>query len=503
MLFRTPFTSPSSVAPSFRSSSPSPSSRPTLAGAALFALLGLGIAAPIFVAPGCASPNGLVASRNAKGVELYATGDYDRAIAVFQEALAENPENAETLYNLGAAYQRKALATGDYNLLTQAENAYWAALERDAAPETIVCCYRGLATSASTRGDASGALQTLEDWRDRNPDSIEPKLEIAYLLEALERDDDAYAVLEEVAAAAPNDYRAFYKMGVLQERAGNVEEALDKTTIAGRLNPTDAALAKKATELRAALEQNAAKATETADEVANLESETTLVAPTAATDDAAEPEIDAPTLPAPTFFDDATQTDDAGTGAGDSTTNAPQTLGADEVVLFARPDVDETLAQNGKTSNPSPAVAAAPRRQIVDEGNVKWIAPTAAASQVAANPADATAKNVKTGTNAASRLSDGSGDATAVVQNAQNTWNTQNARNTQTAQSRNDAQAPKDAQEKETAQVAQNTPTAPTPQTPTVAKVAQAPDAPRSQRRAKKRTELNGEPPTLRAGSFF
>ena len=487
MLFRTPFSFPPSVAPSFRSPS-SPSARPTFAQAALFALLGLGIVAPTFVATGCASPSGLVASRNARGVELYATGDYDRAIAVFQETLAENPENAETLYNLGAAYQRKALATGDYNLLTQAENAYWAALERDAAPETIVCCYRGLATSASTRGDAAGALQTLEDWRDRNPDSIEPKLEIAYLLEAQERDDEAYAVLEEVAAAAPNDYRAFYKMGVLQERAGNVQEALDKTMIAGRLNPTDAALAKKATELRAALEQNAAKATETADEIADLETEPTLVAPTAATGDAADAEIDAPTLPSPTFFDDATQTDDADADVSDdATTNAPQTLGADEVVLFARPDVDETLAANStQTKNASTAVAAAPsRRQIVDEGNVKWIAPTAAATEIAAQSADATAKNGKTGANAASRLSDGSGDATAVAQNGQN------------AQNKEAAQDEETARDKEATQVAQNAQKA---QPPKVAKVAQATPTPK---RAKKRAELNAEPPTLRAGSFF
>ena len=498
MLFRSPFSFPPSVAPSFRSpspSSPSTSSRPTLAQAALFALLGLGVVAPTLVAPGCASPSGLVASRNAQGVELYANGDYDRAIAVFQDALAENPENAETLYNLGAAYQRKALATGDYALLTQAENAYWAALERDAAPETIVCCYRGLATSATTRGDAALALQTLEDWRDRNPESIEPKLEIAYLLEAQERDDDAYALLEEVAAAAPNDYRAFYKMGVLQERAGNVQEALEKTTIAGRLNPTDAALAQKATELRAALEQNAAKATETADEVANLESETTLVAPTAATDD----EIDAPTLPSPTFFDDATQTDDAGTGVDDdSTTNAPQTLGADEVVLFARPDVDETLAANStQTKNASTAVAAAPpRRKIVDDGNVKWIAPTAAASEVAADSsaasdsAVATVKNVKAGSNAASRLSDGSGDATAVAQSEQKAQNTQNTQNL------------KETQSKEATQVAQNTQNAPATQTRPVAKVAQTTPTP-TPKRVPKRTELNAEPPTLRAGSFF
>ncbi len=486
MLFRTPLSFPPSAAPSFRSPSSSPSSRPTLAGAAFAALLGLGIVAPTFFATGCASPSGLVASRNARGVELYATGDYDRAIAVFQETLAENPENAETLYNLGAAYQRKALATGDYALLTQAENAYWAALERDAAPETIVCCYRGLATSASTRGDAATALQTLEDWRDRNPESIEPKLEIAYFLEAQERDDEAYAVLEEVAAAAPNDYRAFYKMGVLQERAGNVQEALDKTTIAGRLNPTDAALAKKATELRAALEQNAEQATETADEIADLESETTLIAPTAATDDAAELEIDAPTLPSPTFFDDATQTDDAATDASnDSTTNAPQTLGADEVVLFARPDVDGTLAANQAEAK-STAVAVAPtRRKIVDEGNVKWIAPTAAASEVAANSADATAqtgKDVKTGSNAASRLSDGSGDANAVAQNK---------RDAQISEEKETAQAP---------QVARATPT------PTVAKVAQttpSANAASTPKRAGKRTELNAEPPTLRAGSFF
>ena len=474
MLFRTPLSSPPSVAPSFRSPS---SSRPTLAGAALFALLGLGIAAPTFVATGCSSPNGLVASRNARGVELYATGDYDRAIAVFQETLAENPENAETLYNLGAAYQRKALATGDYALLTQAENAYWAALERDAAPETIVCCYRGLATSASTRGDAATALQTLEDWRDRNPDSIEPKLEIAYLLEAQEKDDEAYAVLEEVAAAAPNDYRAFYKMGVLLERAGNVQEALDKTTIAGRLNPTDAALAQKATELRAALEQNAEKATKTADEIADLESETTLVAPTAAD---VEIENDATT---PIFLDEATPTDDA---SDDSTTNAPQTLGADEVVLFARPDVAGTLAANKtETASTSGTVAAATRRKIVDEGNVKWIAPTAAASEVAVDSADATVNNAKTGANAASRLADGSGDATAVAQNKQTEQKAQAGEETETAQA---------------AQVAQTT------QTPKVAQVAQLPPtaaATPTQKRVKKRTELNAEPPTLRAGSFF
>ncbi|MBQ5790862.1 MAG: hypothetical protein IIW01_11275, partial [Thermoguttaceae bacterium] len=158
-----------------------------------------------------------------------------------------------------------------------------------------------------------------------------------------------------------------------------------------------------------------------------------------------------------------------------STTNATQTLGADEVVLFARPDVDGTLAANPKES--ASTVAAAPRRKIIDEGNVKWIAPTAAESAAVAS-----APTTKTGSNAASRLSDGSGDSSAVAQSkevAKETQKTQDAKETQTAQA---TQAPK------VAKVAQATPSANAAQPP---------------RRASKRVELNAEPPTLRAGSFF
>ena len=189
------------------------------------------------LAAGCAASTSSATAHNAAGVESFSAGRYDDAIAYFQESLEDNPSNAEAYYNLASAYQRKAAETGDTVLLGQAEDAYWTALENNPNSETIVCCYRGLATSAMARGDGNAALQTLEAWRDRNPDSIEPKLEIAYLLEAQQKDSEAYDVLKQVAAEAPNGYRAFYKMGVLAERAGDLTDAMENAETAHKLNP--------------------------------------------------------------------------------------------------------------------------------------------------------------------------------------------------------------------------------------------------------------------------
>lgn len=404
---------------------------------------------------GCASTGASAAARNARGVNLYAAGDYDGAIAVFQEAIETNPSSAEAFYNLGAAYQRKGNATGNINLLIQAENAYWAALERDAAPETIVCCYRGIATSATTRGDADGALQTLQDWSDRNPDSIEPKLEIAYFLEAQDRDDDAYAILQDVAEKAPNDYRAFYKMGVLQERAGNVEEALNQTTIAGKLKPTDQTVAKRTAELRAQLASaRRGGSLETADAVPG---ETKLVSSTSAqaveTLDAEsldfsansdENEMKTPTVP------EAPELPASLDSSGAANESATQTLDADEIVLFAAPQI------SGATANAN--VGKGGDSDSSSSGSARWIA---------SNGEKAAELNADAGT-----LPDGTGgsggDVVFVAQNAE-----------QTASSKGTQAAP----------LASASATAPPTKSP-----------PRPRR---KRADVGSGPPSTRAGAIF
>ncbi len=231
-------------------------------GAALIALA----SAAVVSGAGCASSGTSASARNAQGVQSFTAGRYDDAIAYFQESLNENPESAETYYNLASAYQRKAAATGDTTYLAQAEDSYWTALEHNPKPETIVCCYRGLATSAEARGDSEGALRTLEAWRDRNPTSIEPQLEIAYLLEAQQKDAEAYDVLKQVASAAPNDYRAFYKLGTLSERAGDLADAREQIETARKLNPTDALVARRASSVEAQIAAQAQKETPSASE---------------------------------------------------------------------------------------------------------------------------------------------------------------------------------------------------------------------------------------------
>ena len=97
----------------------------------------IALAAITLVTSGCATSN-TAAAHNAQGVERFTSGQYDDAIALFQASLEENPDSAETYYNLGSAYQRKAAQTGDLKLLDQAEDAYWTALDLNPAPETIV-----------------------------------------------------------------------------------------------------------------------------------------------------------------------------------------------------------------------------------------------------------------------------------------------------------------------------------------------------------------------------
>ena len=329
---------------------------------------------------GCVSPGVNAATSNAQGVDLYVAGDYDGAIESFQNSLEENPNSAETYYNLGSAYQRKATATGDYNFLTKAEDAYWKALESNPADETIVCCYRGIATSATARGDSTSAMATLEEWRDRNPDSIEPKLEIAYLLEAQGRDDDAYEALRQVAQVAPNDYRAYYKMGVLSERAGDLNDATEQTKLAAKLTPENNDVAQRAKALesqylaqrRANLQEQSAVASKDQNDASNEQTQnvaygagiqpdqTTVVAPTAAQAEELEP----PEIVLPN--EDAAPTPQTnGAGTNDPTSASNERLGFGEVSSFSSVAVSKS-----------------------DDSDVKWITNSASESKIAQTSAE-------------------------------------------------------------------------------------------------------------------
>ncbi len=338
-------------------------------------------------APGCASSSRTAASNNARGVEYFTAGDYDNAIARFQDSLEENPDSAETYYNLGSALQRKANETGDLNLLAKAEDAYWTALQMNPAPETIVCCYRGIATSETARGDSASAMQTLEEWRDRNPDSIEPRLEIAYLLEAQERDDDAYDALKEIAEMAPNDYRAYYKMGVLSERAGDLDDAVEQTKVAAQLT-SNSEITQRARSLEAqfAAKRRNREKEESGGESTSTESalaigvppgaQTTRVQSTSAqTESETVPELVLPPEETPQPVE--TPIPEA------RPISSSQQLGFGEVVVLSRSTPTDQLAQNTTKTDAKPTRTNATRfvqnaaaSSAQKDSDVRWISAT-------------------------------------------------------------------------------------------------------------------------------
>ena len=198
-------------------------------------------------AGGCSSWGGKI--NNTEGVNYYSRGDYDQALTAFQTASRLNPEDPEIYYNIASTYQQQALRYQDPTLLTQAETNYRICLQKNPTRETTVCCYRGLATVLNQRKDEKQAMKVLQEWEEKEPNAVEPKLEIAYLLEAQGKNQEAADALTKIKDWAPNDYRAFYKLGLVEEKLGHTDAALENLRAASRLNPTNQDITNKITQL--------------------------------------------------------------------------------------------------------------------------------------------------------------------------------------------------------------------------------------------------------------
>ena len=198
-------------------------------------------------AGGCSSWGGKI--NNTEGVNYYARGEYDQALTAFQTASRLNPEDPEIYYNIASTYQQQALRYQDPSLLTQAETNYRICLQKNPTRETTVCCYRGLATVLNQRKDEKQAMKVLQEWEEKEPNAVEPKLEIAYLLEAQGKNQEAADALTKIKDWAPNDYRAFYKLGLVEEKLGKTDAALEDLRAAARLNPSNQDITNKITQL--------------------------------------------------------------------------------------------------------------------------------------------------------------------------------------------------------------------------------------------------------------
>lgn len=160
---------------------------------------------------------------NADGVRLYQQGDYQAASQRFMHAMATDPTDADSYYNLAATHHRLGKLLGREDDLKQAENLYNQCLDRN--PDSVEC-HRALAVLLNETNRPDAAKRLLEGWAARNPNQADPKIELARLHEELGESDKARQRLQEALAFEPNNPRALTALGKLREASGEFEQAL-------------------------------------------------------------------------------------------------------------------------------------------------------------------------------------------------------------------------------------------------------------------------------------
>jgi len=114
-----------------------------------------------------------------EGIALHDQGLYDEAIAMYEQALAINPDDAYAGYEMAYAYQ----ASGDYpGCINAAGSALERAKKNDAHDEYVSHLYAVLASCHSASGDSARALEVFRAGLEAFPDNYSLHFNIAITL---------------------------------------------------------------------------------------------------------------------------------------------------------------------------------------------------------------------------------------------------------------------------------------------------------------------------------
>lgn len=221
---------------------PSKSTARSTKGWGLTALVLLGLPAV-----GCGT---FPSSHNADGVRLFQQGQLTGAMQQFQQAVLQEPQNADAYYNLAATYHRLGSQQNDRQALQQAENLYNQCLDRD---DNHTDCYRGLAVLLVETDRSDRAFSLLQNWANRNPRSADARVELARLYEEFGDSDTAKTNLQTALQLDQNNARAWAALGKLREQAGDPTQALANYQRSLQLNRAQPAVAERVAVLQARL----------------------------------------------------------------------------------------------------------------------------------------------------------------------------------------------------------------------------------------------------------
>jgi tetratricopeptide (TPR) repeat protein len=208
------------------------------------------LAAAGLMAGGCS--NFVANSRNADGVTLFQRGQYQEALAQFQEATYADPNNADGYYNLGATYHRlgQLRAQTKTDSLARAEACYRQCLERN---PNHADCHRGMAVLLIEEGRTNEAFTSIQTWATQSPSRPEPRMELARLYSEFGNKDAAINTLADAVQRNPNDARSWAALGKAREETGNYAQALKNYQTSLELNPSQADVSQRVAVLQHSL----------------------------------------------------------------------------------------------------------------------------------------------------------------------------------------------------------------------------------------------------------
>lgn len=188
------------------------------------------LASPFF--SGCSSFT--ASSYNAEGVRMLAAHRTEDALNCFEKAKQANPEDADSYYNCGVVYHQRAIETGQEQDFQMAKYCYELCLQRN---PNHVECNRSRATLLCDIGQDDEAFRMIEEWIDRQPNSAEPRIELARLYDEHKQLDRASSCLNDAVAIDDRNTRAYTALGSVRERMGDTENAISAYEHALALDP--------------------------------------------------------------------------------------------------------------------------------------------------------------------------------------------------------------------------------------------------------------------------
>jgi Flp pilus assembly protein TadD len=192
---------------------------------------------------------------NVEGVRLYQQGNFQQASDRFMHAIAKDPKSPEGYYNLAASLHKAGSLYNRPSDLQQAETVYNQCLERD---PNHVECHRALAVLLTETGRQEDAFRLLNNWAAASPNLADPKVEIARLLEETGQPEQAKAQLVNALTVEPHNARALTALGRLRDQSGDYAQALTNYQRSLSLNAYQPEVANRIAQLQMAAAPQAA-----------------------------------------------------------------------------------------------------------------------------------------------------------------------------------------------------------------------------------------------------